>query len=566
MFRYYRLLYYSIINTRPTQLYHRLRLLIKRKLLSNLATESYASKIASSADLNNSLASILPPALFEPREQLVRISKNNDLEVGFLNVWRPLQSPMNWHPIEMKQGTRLWLLNLHYMEFIEAVDSESCFGFIKDWIGANKPYKKGYWLDDWNSYSLSIRVVVWMQQFERRGNSLSETDKVILLRSLEAQVRFLKSNLEVDIGGNHLVKNIKALIWASQFFDGPEARRWGKLGSKLLRKALIEQVTSDGAHFELSPAYHAQVFADLLECYSVLDDGIVKSELKIVLPKMAQFLTDVVHPDGMVSLFSDGGLDMGYSPRECLSIFEQLINTKVQQANIISYPHAGYFGLRHQDTLILMDAAELAPRYLPGHGHGDALSFEWSVAGQRVVIDPGVFEYNPGALRSFSRSTLSHNTVTLDDEDQTEFWQAFRVGRRASIISCEVKASSDSVSVLATHDGYTRLAGTPVHSRHILMTSHQIQINDSILHGRGQRATARLMLAPGIHVEKIGRQWFLRGVKLNIEIECDYPIVVEETICFLNFGHKYTTKQLVVDFGIAPCSCAMTLTICPFSD
>ncbi len=559
----YRLLYHSIINTRPSQLYHRLRLLIKRKLLSNLAGESYAAKIALPAELNSSLASNLPPALFEPREQLVRASKNNDLEVGFLNVWRPLQSPMNWHPFEMKQGTRLWLLNLHYMEFIEALSNENWFRFVKDWIGANKPFKKGYWLDDWNSYSLSIRVVVWMQQFERRGDSLSEVDKAFFLRSLVGQMKFLKSNLELDIGGNHLVKNIKALLWASQFFEGPEADCWRELGLKLLRAAIEEQVTPDGAHFELSPAYHVQVFADFLECYSVLDDCQTRRELKSILPKMAQFLTDMVHPDGKISLFSDGGLDMTYSPLECLSIFNDLIGTPIEQSEIISYPFAGYFGLRHLDTLILMDAAELAPRYLPAHGHGDALSFEWSVASQRVIIDPGVFEYNQGALRDFSRSTLSHNTVTLDDEEQTEFWLAFRVGRRASITNREVRAESDKISVSAAHDGYSRLVGKPIHKREIVMAANSIHIHDKILNGRGQRAISRIMLDPDICVEKSDQQYFLRGKNLNIAIECDFPLAVEETICFLNFGHKYQTKQLIVDFGMAPCSCTMTLTVCP---
>ncbi|MDC0089998.1 heparinase II/III family protein [Gammaproteobacteria bacterium] len=562
MFKQYRLLYHSIVYTRPSQLYHRLRLLVKRKLLSNLATKSYAAKVSLPVEPNIPLASIPPPPLFKPRYGLIEISQNNELEVGFLNIWMPLQIPMNWHPLEMKKGTRLWLLNLHYMEFIEALDDSSWFGYIKDWINVNKPYKKGYWLDDWNSYSLSIRVVVWMQQFERRGNSLLEKDKLIFLKSLAAQIRFLVSNLEVDIGGNHLIKNIKALLWASRFYEGAEAIKWGEIGSKLLQKAIHEQVTSDGVHFELSPAYHAQVFADFLECYSVLDDGAVKDELEIILPKMAQFLTDVIHPDGFVSLFSDGGMNMSYAPQECLLIFEQLIGAKVQQAKIISYPNAGYFGLRCQDTLILMDAAELAPRYLPGHGHGDALSFEWSAAGQRVLIDPGVFEYNAGTLRSFSRSTLNHNTVSLDDEDQTEFWKAFRVGRRAHIISREVNIVDDGISVLAAHDGYTRLAGKPVHSRKILMTPNKIQIDDFILHGRGQRATSRLMLAPDIHIEKTGQQYFLRGNKLKIAIDCNYPISITETFCFLNFGHKHKTKQLVVDFGTAPCSCLMTLTIC----
>jgi len=565
MVKRYILLFRSIKNTKPSQLFNRLKLLIKRKLLSNFATQSYSSITALPPEINVSLNSNLPHALFKPRNKLVRISENNNIEVGFLNIWRPLQNPMKWHPVEMKKGTRLWLLNLHYMEFIEALSNENWFQFIKDWIGANKPYKKGYWLDNWNSYSLSIRVVVWMQQYERRGDLLSEADKTLLLRSLVGQIKFLKSNLELDIGGNHLIKNIKALLWASKFFEGPEADSWRELGLKLLRAAIREQVTPDGAHFELSPAYHVQVFADFLECYSVLDDCQTKHELELILPKMAQFLTDMVHPDGKISLFSDGGLDMTYSPKECLSIFNDLIGIPVEQSEIISYPFAGYFGLRHLDTLILMDVADFAPRYLPAHGHGDALSFEWSVASERVIIDPGVFEYNQGELRDFSRSTLSHNTVTLDNKEQSEFWSAFRVGRQASILNREIRTEFDKLLVSASHNGYSRLAGKPVHEREIVMAASSIKIHDKILNGRGQQAISRIMLDPDIYVEEENQRYFLRGKNINIAIECDFPIAVEETICFLNFGHKFHTKQLVIDFGFAPCSCIMKLTVCPVS-
>ena len=562
MIRQYQLLYHSVINTRLSQLCHRLRLLFKRKLLSKFVSNSYAAKIALPADFDVSLAARLPSAIFKPRNHLIRVSDDNKPEVGFLNLWRPLQCPMNWHPSEFKRGTRLWLLNLHYMEFVEALDSHNWFSFIKDWIFSNKPYKKGYWLDDWNSYSLSIRVVVWMQQFERRGDSLSEVDRSLFMGSLIGQLRFLKTNLELDIGGNHLIKNIKALLWASNFFDGQEARNWGEFATTLLQASLNEQVTPDGVHYELSPAYHSQVFADFLEIYTVLENDEIRCELEIILTKMAQFLTDMTHPDGKVSLFNDGGLDMSYSPAECLSIFEGLTGKNVKQSKIISYPNAGYFGLRHLDSLVLMDAAELAPSYLPAHGHGDALSFEWSVSGHRVIIDPGVFEYNQGPLRHFSRSTLNHNTVTLDDQEQTEFWQAFRVGRRASIISSEVEAKCKSLTVTAAHDGYARLKGKPLHRRKILMTPKKVHLNDVVVNGFGQQATSRFMLAPDIHVEKTSQQHFLRRGNLKIAIDCEYPIAIKDTICFLNFGHKYKTKQLVINFGTAPCSYEITFTIC----
>jgi hypothetical protein len=75
-----------------------------------------------------------------------------------------------------------------------------------------------------------------------------------------------------------------------------------------------------------------------------------------------------------------------------------------------------------------------------------------------------------------------------------------------------------------------------------------------------------LMLAPDIYLEKKEQQYFLRGKKLKIAIECNYPIHIKETFCFLNFGHKHKTKQIVVDFGRAPSSCSMVLTVCPVED
>lgn len=94
------------------------------------------------------------------------------------------------------------------------------------------------------------------------------------------------------------------------------------------------------------------------------------------------------------------------------------------------------------------------------------------------------------------------------------------------------------------------------------MAKNSIHIHDQILNGRRQRAVSRIMLHPDISVEKINEQYFLRGKKVKIAINCDYPIAVEETICFLNFGHKHDTKQLIIDFGVAPCSCTVTLDVC----
>ena len=365
----------------------------------------------------------------------------------------------------------------------------------------------------------------------------------------------------MDIGGNHLIKNIKALLWASSYFHGSEPASWRQLGEALLVDALDEQVTPDGAHFELSPAYHVQVFADMLECYSLLDDGELRDNLSTTLRLMAQFLTDMVHPDGQISLFSDGGLDMSYCPVECLAAFERLVGSTVSQSRNIEYPYAGYYGLRSGDDLILVDVAELAPPQLPAHGHGDALSFEWSVSGQRVIIDPGVFEYNEGPSRDFSRSTLNHNTVTLDDKEQSEFWKAFRVGRRAKIVNRSVEVGSTKIHIKASHDGYMRLRGEPLHQRQFELTEGRVRITDHVFGGHGQRAVARLMLAPGISINKVGSHYTLHGRGFYILLDCNADISVKDSECFLNFGERKLTKQIEIYFGEAPCSCEMSFTV-----
>mgnify|MGYP003299353413 CR=1 FL=1 len=45
-----------------------------------------------------------------------------------------------------------------------------------NWIKKNKPYSKNYWMDSWNSYALSIRIVIWISEISRRNSSLNQSD------------------------------------------------------------------------------------------------------------------------------------------------------------------------------------------------------------------------------------------------------------------------------------------------------------------------------------------------------------------------------------------------------
>jgi uncharacterized heparinase superfamily protein len=493
-----------------------------------------------------------PQPLFPPRQSARRMAPCTFL-LEFLHEPRTLSLPFDWRAREREPGTQLWRMNLHYMEFLEGIEDQDLVVIVRDWIRANPPYRRGYWHDDWNAFALSIRCVVWMQQLARRDRLLPPAFRSEVEASLTQQIRFLARNLETDILGNHLIKNVKALLWAGVFFGGAEAKRWHELGARHLERQLDEQVLADGCHYERSPSYHCQVFADLLECHQVLGDHPVPARLGEALARMAQVTADLCHPDGGPALFNDSGLNMAYSPSVCLEAYGRLLGATVHPRRHIAMPQAGYYGLRHEGDLLLADCGDIAPDFLVAHGHGDILSFEYSVGGQRLVVDPGVYEYNPGWWRTYARSTAAHNTLTVGDGEQCEFFGAFRCGRRARARCLHYGATADGFVLEGSHDGFDRLPGRPRHVRRFETGPGRAMIRDRVENGRGQPVRARLLLHPAWQIEIQGMQAMLRCGRLRVRLTASAPLALEPAWWCPDMGVRRATGRLAIEYGRAPC-------------
>lgn len=540
----------SARHTRARQLAERLRR-IARQRLHDLWPE-LSARAARGANLE--LAPVLPPALFAPRVERV-VTPDGRPRAAFLNVTHALGSPVEWRPALTPELERM---NLHYMEFLEALDDDEFARVVRDWIDAEPLARPGAWRISWNSFVVSLRVVVWMQQLAERRERLDAAFVARAVASLAEQLRFLETHLELDIGGNHLIKNAKALLWASAFFTGPDAQRWRALAESLFARELDEQVLADGMHYERSPAYHAQVFADLAESASVASEPL-RARLAAALERMAQPLVDLTHPDGAPSLFNDGGLSMSYSTQACLEAAQRLGVRIPQPRERFELRDAGYFGLRSGSSYLLVDCGALAPDHLPAHGHGDALAFEWSLCGRRIIVDAGVYEYERGEWRDLSRATRSHNTLTLDDLDQSEFWAAFRVGRRARVRCERFEPLGAGFVLQGSHDGYAHLAGKPRHMRRLSVTSGQVVVDDTVYGGAGQRAQARLLLHPDVRARRVRRGLALQCGDLWILLETSCPVALVDAHWCPDFGVRRATQQVVISYGHAPCTGRFTL-------
>lgn len=545
----WRLLIRSLRHTRLPQLVHRLRLQVQRRLSAAGRDPSVRAQVAPvGADLIAEGHLPRPPMLSADGKSL-----------SLLNQSLGLVLPMDWSVPGITVARPLAELEIHYLEWIRELDDDAFLAFSEDWIAQHLRPKGRWWNTSWNCYGLSIRTVVWMQEIAARFERLPAERRQRLCDEVAFQIRFLEKNLELDLGGNHLLKDLVALLWAGRFFVGAEADRWTRRGSALLARELDEQMPADGVHFERTPAYHALILLDLLDCYRVLRDGPLRSKLAGVLARGAQALVDLTHPDGGISLFNDGGLSKAPSTSQVLDTIAAVIPGRFAPRPVFAMEDSGYFGARNGADLFLADCGKIAPDHLPAHGHGDILAFEWSVDGKRIVTDFGVYEYTVGPWREMSRSTRSHNTVTVADQDQCEFWSAFRVGRRARIVHRRFEPRQGGFVLEGAHDGYAHLPGRPVHHRRFTVDAAGALIEDEVRGGRGQAVRSRLLFHPDCTLQ-------LQAGRLRVEhsgtvvwVEFQGSASLVDTWWCPDFGKKIPTRQLVLDYGPAPCAVSFRL-------
>jgi uncharacterized heparinase superfamily protein len=501
-------------------------------------------------DASAALRQDLPTALMPPRRGLERL-QDDRWRFTFLNQSREFNWPIDWDLRDAEPQDQLWKMNLHYMEYLESVTDADFSRIVDHWIAKNRPYRPGYWHDVWNSYTTSLRVVVWLQQLADRRERLAPALVARMASSLVEQIDFLHRHLETDLRGNHLIKNIKALLWGARCFDLPSVQQWRRTAHDLLTVELEDQILADGVHYERSPSYHCQVFADLIESYLVIEDDRLRQWLGAVLARMAAATADLVHPDGGVALFNDSGLNMAYPPEACMAAYREMGGQAVSDSGAICRADAGFFGVRTQDFYVIVDCGPIGPDFLVAHGHGDILSFEWSAAGKRIVVDPGVFEYASGPRRAYSRSTRSHNTVTVAEAEQAEFFGAFRCGRRprAAVLACEPTANEGLV-LEGTHDGFDHLPGRPRHVRRFVMSprTKSIDIFDRIEGDGSKAAVVRLLLHPACMLELAGARAVVRRDEVTVEVVAERSIRCEQAHWSPDMGLWLQTRRLTIRF------------------
>jgi hypothetical protein len=144
-----------------------------------------------------------------------------------------------------------------------------------------------------------------------------------------------------------------------------------------------------------------------------------------------------------------------------------------------AFGHSGYYllGDRYEtpeEVRMTVDIGPLGYLSIAAHGHADALSVVLSVGGEEVLVDPGTYAYHTAPeWRRYFRSTRAHNTVLVDDLDQSDQSGNFMWSRHANARCIEFVDELPVQRLVGEHDGYHELRDPVTHQRQIEYDARQ---------------------------------------------------------------------------------------------
>ncbi len=475
----------TIKSMKASQLYYRIRKMMKM----NCSVGCDVSSDAGQAEPITTVPELDFDPVFVERFPADEILTD---KITILHTSKEFHWNQKWH---FDDKSALWNFNLHYFEYLfPLIDAyrktddrnylDKSVEIINCWIDQN-PQKSGG--EGWSPYTVDLRLTNWLSYYSYVNEDLDTKFREKLLKSIYEQYAFLSCHLEKDILGNHYFEDLKTLILCSLFFHDDSVL---EISLKAFRKECKEEILPDGMHFELSPMYHKLILEGMIRVAVALRErGKPDTEIEHYLQPMLDVAWSFEEGLERVPLFNDSGNNVAKSLQALVTSGKE--HFEIQPVYKAKFENSGFYIFKKDDWKLIVDAGQPGPTYIPGHAHCDAGSFELFKAGKPVIVNCGTYAYQCKE-RSFFRSTAAHNTVMVNDTEQSQCWGAFRMAKRSKV---SVKSVTEKSIVIELIDQKKQ------------RVTRNIQMNDSLMitdYSEKNKLTAFIHLAGLIEVDITG--------------------------------------------------------------
>lgn len=507
----YILFFYTIIYLKPIQVFYQVYYILANRI--NKKPLDLSKKV------NQTFTNLVYTISFENNSY----EKKNKFR--FLNISHHFEKKIDW---ELMKYGKLWQYNLSYFNFLndKNLTAEDGLQLINHFIYSQNELKSSN-----EPYPISLRVINWIRFINRHQIKESKIIDAIYL-----QASHLTKRLEYHLLGNHLLENAFCLLHAAKFFSD---KNFYKISKAILIEQLNEQILEDGGHFELSPMYHQIILYRVLESIDILKNNFEDSDeelLVFLLDKssdMLCWLKNITFANGDIPLLNDSANGIAPSTSE-LQLFAQKLEIKSSNKQLSI---SGYRKFQNETYEAIVDIGQVGPSYQPGHAHADMLNLIIYKNHSPFLIETGTSTYQINARRHLERSTESHNTVVVNNQNQSEVWSGFRVARRAKIEVFEESLTTIS----AQSNGFVN---SP-HRRKIDFSKQKIVILDKII-GEVTNASAHWHFHPEAII-KIEENRVLINDAVIVFENFD-KISLKDYYFASQFNQLVLSKKIIVDF------------------
>ena len=411
---------------------------------------------------------------------------------------------------------------------------------LSTWMEQNPVGMGIHWC---SSLELALRLISWsfihsILQSGGMKNGLFDLncDAEQLGVHIRSQVAFIVGNYSrYSSSNNHLIGELTGVWMTCNVFDlGGNGIRWRESAYAELNNEIQLQTHDDGVNKEQAVYYHLWSLEYFWLVWSVAKryEYAVTPAFEEQLLNMIVFLQAMCTQTNMPSQIgdADGGVVARFNPDISDNVYESLLasisqalgrenvsspvstdkyskaywyalissqsdissmierykKTRVKSARNTVFKSGGYYKLQGEKSHLLYKAGPFGYLSTGAHGHADALSVTLAIDGNWWLVDPGTYTYHSSAeWRNYFRGTAAHNTLCVNQSDQSEIAGDFLWSRKTDAHVQDIEMNdhlspSCIASVTGSHSGYADQGVE--HERTVKSDgAHRFEIHDLIV-------------------------------------------------------------------------------------
>jgi len=456
---------------------------------------------------------------------------------------------------------------------------------ITSWVKAN-PYLKG--VNWYSNIEVNIRLIIWYfcwqvlwqnEDLKKNEEFVSFVTDTWLPSIYEHCVYSYKNPSRFSSANNHLVAEYSGLFVAASCWNFEESEVWKTYALKGLEEEIVKQHSGNGINREEAAEYIQFITDFFLIPYAIgTKTGIPFSyNYKDYLFRISEYLINLLdakkgyrkygdeddgkvlivsndpHFDNFSSLLTSAavlfdderfkGVGQVFDLKNWLlwgqEGFDKFnsIKSSPHELKTAFYKEEGHFIFRKvektdisKEIYLHFDAASLGFLSIAAHGHADALSIVLHVDGDPILVDVGTYTYHTDKeWRNYFISTLAHNTICIDGENQ-----ALQAGPtmwlrhyKAEVLETVQDGSMERVS--ASHSGYNRLGCSHQRTVSFNREKERFTIIDEVgINKKLHKVFQPWHIHPAVEVERINANtFFLMHKKGNRKIKISYDTCLD---------------------------------------